>query len=110
MGSVKAVWSCVDGHRYTMDTRQSAAANLRCTLSISGGGGLGGVSGDGVASEEDEQEALENDEDQAGEDRRTTRGSLSTPSSNSPSAVAPQTQSSELDLWTTNTKGEAELQ
>lgn len=108
LGSVKAVWSCVDGHRYTMDTRQSAAANLRCTLSIRGGR-LRGGGGDGVMFEEDEQEVVENEEDQAGEGRRTTRGSLNTPSSNNPSAVTPQTQSSEPDHWTTNAKGETEL-
>lgn len=90
-----------------MDTRQSAATNLRCTLSISGSG-LGGVSGDGVVSEEDEQEVVENEEDQAGEGRRPTSGSLNTPSSNSPPAVTPQTQSSEPVHWTTKTKGEAE--
>lgn len=108
MGSVKAVWSCVDGHRYTMDTRQSAATNLRCTLSISGSG-LGRVSGDGVLSEEDEQEVVENEEDQAGADRTTARGSLNTPASNSPPSVTPQTQSSQPDHWTTNTKGETEV-
>lgn len=89
-----------------MDTRQSAATNLRCTLSISSGG-LGRLSGDGVASEEDEQEVVENEEDQRGEDRTTARGSLNTPSSNSPPAVTPK--SSEPDHWMTNSERETEL-
>lgn len=101
LGSVKAVWSCVDGHRYTMDTRQSAATNLRCTLSISNGR-LGGVGGDGVASEEDEQEVVENEE--AGEDSRTT------PTTNTQPTVTPQDQSSDADHWSANTKGEAEAE
>lgn len=108
LGSVKAVWSCVDGHRYTMDTQQSTATNLRCTLSISGGG-LGRVRGDGVVSEEDEQQVGENGEDRAGGGIRTARGSLNTPSSNSPPAVTLQTQSSEPGHWSTNSKGTTEL-
>lgn len=108
LGSVKAVWSCIEGHRYTMDTQQSTATNLRCTLSISSGG-LGRVSGDGVVSEEDEQEVVGNEEDRVGGDRRKPRGSLNTPSSNSPPAVTPQTQSSAQDHWTTNNKGTTEL-
>lgn len=98
----------MDGHRYIMDTQRSAVTNPSHALSISRCT-LGSGSGDGVVSEEEEQEVEENEEDQPGGNGRTPGESFSAPSSNSPHAVALQTQSSELDHWTSNTKGETEL-
>lgn len=91
-----------------MDTQRSTVINPSHTLSISSGV-LGSGSGDGVVSEEEEQEVEENEEDQPSENGRTPGESFRTPSSNSPPVVTPQTQSSELDHWTSNTKGETEL-
>lgn len=91
-----------------MDTQRSTVTNPSHTLSISSGALVSGC-GDGVVLEEEEQEVEENEEDQPSGNGRTPGESFSTPSSNSPHAVTPQTQSSELDHWTSNTKGETEL-
>ncbi|XP_019113765.2 zinc finger protein 276 isoform X1 [Larimichthys crocea] len=78
-GSVKAVWGCVDGHRYTMDTQCTAAANPAYAMNFSGGA-LGSGNGDGVMSEEEEQEEEEDEEEQpGGGNGRTTAGGVSAP-------------------------------
>uniref|UniRef100_A0A3Q4G2G4 ZAD domain-containing protein n=1 Tax=Neolamprologus brichardi TaxID=32507 RepID=A0A3Q4G2G4_NEOBR len=51
LGAIKAVWGCVDGHRYIMDTHRSATSN-QCSSDRA----LGSGRGDGAMSEEEEQE------------------------------------------------------
>nr|XP_019967039.1 PREDICTED: zinc finger protein 276 [Paralichthys olivaceus] len=89
-GSVKAVWGCVDGHRYIMNATNTHPADEM----NSGRGG-----GDRVMSEEVEQQ--EDEEDQPGGRGRTPTGSRNT--QHSPPAVTVQTQSSALVDWTCNT-------
>ncbi|XP_044047749.1 zinc finger protein 276 isoform X2 [Siniperca chuatsi] len=95
-GSVKAVWGCIDGHRYIMDTQCTNVTNPGLTLNF-GSGAFGSGNGDGVMSEEEEQEQEE-------EDGRTPAGSISTLAQHSPPAVIAQTQSSALADWTGNTE------
>ncbi|XP_033491385.2 zinc finger protein 276 isoform X1 [Epinephelus lanceolatus] len=101
-GSVKAVWGCVDGHRYIMDTC-TATPNPGYTMNLSSGP-LGSGNGDGVMSEEEEQEE-EDEEEQPSGNGRTPAGSMDTLAQHSPPAVTAQTQSSALADWTTNTEG-----
>ncbi|XP_041795314.1 zinc finger protein 276 isoform X2 [Chelmon rostratus] len=101
-GSVKAVWSCVDGHRYIMDTQCAAATNPGYTMNLSSGA-LGSGNGDGVMSEEEEQEE-EDGEEKPSRNERTPVGSISTLAQHSPPAVTAQTQSSALAHWTSNTE------
>lgn len=89
-GSVKAVWGCVDGHKYIMDTQ---CTNPGYTVKLSSGA-LG--SGNGVKGLESEQEE---DEEQPGGNERTPALAPHSPSA--------QTQSSALTDWTSNTEGEA---
>ncbi|XP_059191152.1 zinc finger protein 276 [Centropristis striata] len=98
-GSVKAVWGCVDGHRYIMDTQCTTPANPGYTVNLSSGA-LG--SGDRVMSEAEEQEEDDEEEQHSG-NGRTPAGSISTLAEQSTPAVSVQTQSSALDEWTSNT-------
>lgn len=98
-GSVKAVWGCVDGHRYIMDTQCTTATNPGYTMNLYSGA-LG--SGDGVMSEEEAQEEEEEAEQPSG-NGRTPAGSISTLDQHSPTALTAQTQSSALADWTSNT-------
>lgn len=104
-GSVKAVWGCVDGHSYTMDTQCSTATNPAYTLNFSGA--LGSGNGDGGMSEEEEQEQeeeVDDEEEQPSGNGRTPSGSTAGLAQHSPPAVTPQTQSSVLADWTSNTE------
>uniref|UniRef100_A0A3Q2W8J6 Zinc finger protein 276 n=1 Tax=Haplochromis burtoni TaxID=8153 RepID=A0A3Q2W8J6_HAPBU len=51
LGAIKAVWGCVNGHRYIMDTHRSTTSN-QCSSNRA----LGSGRGDGAMSEEEEQE------------------------------------------------------
>ncbi|XP_034391260.1 zinc finger protein 276 isoform X2 [Cyclopterus lumpus] len=93
-GSVKAVWGCVDGHRYVMDAQCAAAANPGYGMDLYGGA-LGSGNGDGAMSEEEEEDE---------EGQPSGNGSISTLAQHSPPALAVQTQSSALADWTTNTE------
>ncbi|XP_026166977.1 zinc finger protein 276 isoform X2 [Mastacembelus armatus] len=105
-GSVKAVWSCVDGHRYIMDAQCATTTNQGYTMSFSSEA-LGSGSCDGVMSDEEEEEE-EDEEEQSSENGRAPVKSLSTLSQHSPPAVTAQTQSSALADWTSNTEGHEE--
>ncbi|XP_072241459.1 zinc finger protein 276 isoform X1 [Leuresthes tenuis] len=85
-GSVKAVWSCVDGHRYIMDTRYTAS-------STPGGRGLSSGNGDGALSEEEEEQE---EEEQLSGNGRSSAGSTLVQSG----LPAAQTQNSALEYWT----------
>ncbi|KAM9854403.1 zinc finger protein 276 [Aulostomus maculatus] len=95
-GSVKAVWCCVEGHSYTMDTQYTTNNNPGKTVKLSGGAGESVIS-DGVISEG------EGEEDQAPDDRGAVVIGASLVEG-SPPAVTPQTQSSALDDWTRTTE------
>lgn len=95
-GSVKAIWGCVDGHRYMMDT---TATNPGYTMNLCSGV-LGSSSGDGVMSEEEEEQAEEDEEEQPSGNRRTPAGSMSALDEHSPPALT--VQSSALADWTSN--------
>ncbi|CAJ1057021.1 zinc finger protein 276 [Xyrichtys novacula] len=100
-GSVKAVWGCVDGHRYIMDTQCANATNPGYSLNLSSEA-LGRGNGEEVMSEEEDQEQEEENEDeQTCRNERTAGGSLAQHSS--PSAPG-QTQSSVMADWTSNTE------
>ncbi|XP_034541106.1 zinc finger protein 276 [Notolabrus celidotus] len=92
-GSVKAVWGCVDGHSYIMDT-QCTTTNPGYALNFSTEA-LGSGNGEGVISEEEdqEQEEEENEEEQASRNERIPVGSLV-------QAVPGQTHSSVMADWT----------
>ncbi|XP_051807552.1 zinc finger protein 276 isoform X1 [Acanthochromis polyacanthus] len=81
-GSVRAVWGCVDGHRYVMEAQCSPGL----TLNLRG-------TGDGGATDEEEEE-------QPGGNNRTSAGSSLV--QNSPAAA--QIHNSELDEWTRTTE------
>lgn len=102
-GSVKAVWGCVDGHRYIMDTHctTTTSSNQGHKMSLSSGA-LGSGSGDGAMSEGEEQvqEGEEDEEEQSGRDGTSSSRSISTAVQRSPPAATAQTQSSALDEWT----------
>lgn len=72
-------------------------------------GALGSGSGDGVVSEEEAQEVEVDEEEQPSGNGRTPVGNISIPAQNSPPAVTPQTQSSALAHWTSNSGGETEI-
>ncbi|MEQ2173471.1 hypothetical protein GOODEAATRI_032426, partial [Goodea atripinnis] len=63
-GSVKAVWGCVDGHRYIMDTQCTTASYLGHKVNSSRRA-LRMGNNEGLMSEE-EQERLDEEEDSAG--------------------------------------------
>ncbi|XP_037623716.1 zinc finger protein 276 isoform X2 [Sebastes umbrosus] len=90
-GSVKAIWGCVDGHRYMMDT---TATDPGYTMDLCSGV-LGSGNGDGVMSEEEED-----DEEQPSGNRRTPAESISALAEHSPPALT--VQSSALADWTSN--------
>ncbi|KAM8750467.1 zinc finger protein 276 isoform 2-T2 [Acanthopagrus schlegelii] len=102
-GSVQAIWSCVDGHSYIMDTQCTAAANPGYMVNLSSGA-LGSGSSDRVMSEEEDQEE-EDEEEQSSGNGRTPAGSISTVAQHSTPAVPAQTQRSALTHWTSNTEG-----
>ncbi|XP_070687088.1 zinc finger protein 276 isoform X2 [Pempheris klunzingeri] len=103
-GSVKAVWGCVDGHRYIMDTQCTTTTNTGCMINFRSGA-LGSGSGDGVMSEEEEQEQEEEEDDERpGRTERTPAGSISTLAQHSLPAVTAPSQSSALAEWTSNTE------
>ncbi|XP_063333725.1 zinc finger protein 276 [Pelmatolapia mariae] len=97
LGAVKAVWGCVDGHRYIMDTHSSTTSN-QCSSNRA----LGSGRGDGAMSEEEEQEqdGEEDEEEQSGGNGMTSSRSTSTVVQRSPPAATAQTQSSAPDDWT----------
>lgn len=88
-----------------MDTQCSTATNPAYTLNF---GALGSGNGDGGMSEEEEQdeEVEDDEEEQAGGNARTPAGSTVGLAKHSPPTVTPQTQSSALTDWTSNTEGE----
>nr|XP_046249123.1 zinc finger protein 276 isoform X2 [Scatophagus argus] len=102
-GSVKAIWGCVDGHRYIMDTQCTTASKPGYTKNFSCGV-LGSGNGDGVMSEEEEQEEEEEDEEEEQPTGQAPVGSISTLTQHSPPEVTAQTQSSALAHWTGNTE------
>ncbi|XP_026221306.1 zinc finger protein 276 [Anabas testudineus] len=95
-GSVKAVWGCVDGHRYTMDTQCTTAANSGYAVNFSSEV-PGSGNGDGAMSDEDEQE---DDVEQQPSGIRRTPALVQ----HSPPAVTAQNQSSALADWTGNSE------
>ncbi|XP_034734557.1 zinc finger protein 276 [Etheostoma cragini] len=97
-GSVKAVWGCVDGHRYVMDSQCTTATNPGYLLNFSSGA-LGSGNGDGMMSEGEDEE-----EEQPSGNGRTPAGSIGPLAPHSPSAVPVQTPSSALAEWTSNTE------
>ncbi|XP_074533500.1 zinc finger protein 276 [Halichoeres trimaculatus] len=99
-GSVKAVWGCVDGHRYIMDTQCTSTTNTGYTLNL-GAGALESGNGDGVMSEEEDQEQEEEETEQASRNERIPAGSLVHHTS---SVVPGQTQSSGMADWTSNSE------
>ncbi|XP_030280582.1 zinc finger protein 276 isoform X1 [Sparus aurata] len=102
-GSVQAIWGCVDGHRYIMDTQCTTAANPGYMVNLSSGA-FGSGSSDRVMSDEEDQEE-EDEEEQPSGNGRTPVGSISTVSQHSAPAVPAQTQRSALTHWTSNTEG-----
>ncbi|XP_028287388.1 zinc finger protein 276 [Parambassis ranga] len=101
-GSVKAVWGCMDGHSYIMDTQCTAASSPGQRVSF-GNTVLGSGNGQEVMSEEEEQDDEEDEEEQPGRSGRNSAGRVS-----SPPAVAAQTQSSVLEGWPGSTEGHDE--
>lgn len=101
-GSVQAIWSCVDGHSYIMDTQCTAAANPGYMVNLSSGA-LGSGSSDRVMSEEEDQEEEDEEEQPSG------NGSVSTVAQHSTPAVPAQSRRSALTHWTSNTEGETEI-
>ncbi|CAG5958375.1 unnamed protein product, partial [Menidia menidia] len=89
-GSVTAVWSCVDGHRYLMDTQ--------CSTLPSGGRALDGGEAEGALSEE-EEEREDPDEERLSGNGRSSAESLSTLVQSGLQAVSTQTQNAALDYW-----------
>lgn len=102
LGTIKAVWGCVDGHRYIMDTHRSTTSN-QCSSNRA----LGSGRGDGAMSEEEEQEqdGEEDEEEQSGGNGMTSSRSTSTVVQRSPPAATAQTQSSAPDDWTGDNEG-----
>lgn len=71
-GSVRAVWGCVDGHSYTMDTRYAATAS-NISVNFSRVAVMGSSNGEGDLSEE---EVDEEEQPSAGSPPATARSSL----------------------------------
>uniref|UniRef100_A0A3P9H419 Zinc finger protein 276 n=1 Tax=Oryzias latipes TaxID=8090 RepID=A0A3P9H419_ORYLA len=97
-GSVKAVWGCVDGHRYIMDTRYTPPPCLSRAESLKGGD-LGRGIGDGELSGEDEEQDDEEEKQPPGNGRTSSEDVSSQRQSGLP-AAAVQTQNSAPDEWT----------
>ncbi|KAK2918284.1 zinc finger protein 276 isoform X1 [Channa argus] len=100
-GSVKAVWGCVDGHKYIMDTQCTANPGYMMNFSS---GLLGSGNGDGVTSDEGEQQEEEEDEEEQLTRNGRTPAAISNLGQRSPPAVTAQTQGSALADWTSNTE------
>ncbi|XP_017289719.1 zinc finger protein 276 isoform X1 [Kryptolebias marmoratus] len=100
-GSMKAVWGCVDGHRYVMDA-QCTSASYSDNAVNSSSGALRSGNGDGVMSEEEEreQEDEEDEEEEPSSNERTSVGSLSTLVQQTLSSDAVKIQNSAQDEWT----------
>ncbi|KAM6937042.1 zinc finger protein 276 isoform 2-T2 [Xenentodon cancila] len=99
-GSVKAVWGCVDGHRYIMDTQCTTSSYPIPMVNFSSGD-LRSGNGDGVMSEEErEQEDEDNEREQLGENGKASAGTVNAAAQRSLPAVVAQTQTSALDDWT----------
>lgn len=98
LGSVKAVWSCVDGHRYIMDTQCATTTNPEYKNSH-----LITPGRDGELLSEEEEEMEEDREGQLNKNER-----LSTPAQSNPLEHKAQTQSSELAQWTCHSEGETQ--
>ncbi|XP_068169255.1 zinc finger protein 276 [Antennarius striatus] len=60
-GSVKAVWGCVNGHRYIMDTQCSTKTHTGCTMNFTSDA-LGSANDEGVMSEEEDKERKDEEE------------------------------------------------
>ncbi|XP_035521020.1 zinc finger protein 276 isoform X2 [Morone saxatilis] len=103
-GSVKAVWGCVEGHSYIMDTQCTATTNPGGYMVNFSSAALGSGNGDGVMSEEEEQDQEEDEEEQPSSNGRTPAGSISTLIQHTPSSVTAQTPSLVLDHWGRNTE------
>ncbi|XP_034031557.1 zinc finger protein 276 isoform X2 [Thalassophryne amazonica] len=92
-GSVKAVWGCVDGHSYIMDTQYGIGSSplvgkSRCALSCSSGPLVSGSCSRAMTEEEEE--------DQVGSNGRN----ITTSAQHSPPATTAQTQIPALEDWT----------
>ncbi|XP_061577265.1 zinc finger protein 276 isoform X2 [Cololabis saira] len=99
-GSVKAVWGCVDGHRYIMDTRCTTSSYPSPTVNFSSGD-LRSGNGEGLMSEEERaQEDEDDEEEQLGANGKTSAGTVNAVVHRHRPAVAAQTQTSALDDWT----------
>lgn len=105
LGSVKAVWSCVDGHRYIMDTQCATTTNPEYKNShlITPATSLGSGGRDGEVMSEEEEEMEEDKVDQLNKNERER---LSTLTQNNPLEHKAQPQSSELAQWTCHSEGE----
>lgn len=103
-GSVKAVWGCVDGHRYIMDTRYTPPTCLSRAESLKGGD-LGRGICDGELSGEDEEQDDEEEKQPPGNGRTSLEDVSSQHQSGLP-AAAVQTQNSAPDEWTGSSEGE----
>lgn len=101
-GSTKAVWGCVDGHRYIMDTQSTAASYSDNTVNSSSGP-LRSGNGDGVMSEEEEGQENEDDGEEEPSER-TSVGSLSTLVQQSLSSDGVKIQKVQ-DEWTGSSEG-----
>lgn len=88
LGSVKAVWSCLDGHRYIMDT----TTNPEYTFSGA------------LASGRDEERMSE--EDKEDQPNKNERGSFSDLAQNNLLEHKAQTQGCVPAQWTCNSEGE----
>lgn len=103
---MKAVWGCVDGHRYIMDAQCTTASYSDSTVNSSSGA-LRSRNGDGVMSEEEgwEQEDEEDEEEEPGGNERTSVGGLSTLVQQSLPSDAVKIQNSVQDEWTGSSEG-----
>lgn len=105
LGSVKAVWSCVDGHRYIMDTQCATTANPEHKNShliapAAASLGSGGRDGEMMSGEE------ETEGDKEDQLNKNERERLSIPTQNNPLEHAAQARSSDLAQWTCHSEGE----
>ncbi|XP_056138277.1 zinc finger protein 276 [Lampris incognitus] len=112
-GSVRAVWGCMDGHSYIMDTQRTTASttttNTSATTHHTGNPKYTEANNGGsLRSGDDNSQMSEEEEEEEGKhsrgDLRTPGGTASGLAQPSPAAATPQTQSSALtDGTTTNT-------
>lgn len=106
-GSVKAVWSCVEGHRYIMDTQCTAPINPGYSLNMSTEAlGTSNVMY-GVMSEAEEQEQEEDGDEEEQVSQNGKAPSVGGLTRHGSAAVSAQTQSSVMADWSSNTEGVA---